>query len=172
MAKQRTRSEIGRASRRKGRSFEQWVARQLKAIGFTDAHRQPQSQIKLLKEVNSTLPDGQKRALTDVVAGCFAIECKHRKVLPKIEDTLRQAEGDSAGSGLLPLAVHKQDGMAGDDTLVGMDANLLTEIGGLPAVRIGRVALMTWREFAGLAGAIGLAYAAWKSRKAPSPIES
>lgn len=150
----RTRSQIGRSSRRKGHTFERWVANQLKALGFTDAHRQPQSQIKLLKEINATLPAGQKRALTDVVAGCFAIECKHRKVLPKIEDTLKQAEEDSAGSSLLPLAVHKQDGDGRDSILVGIDADLFQSLGGLPIVRFGRVSTLYWKDFLNIAHAL------------------
>lgn len=115
----RTRSQIGRLSRTKGHTFERWVANQLKPI-YADAHRQPQSQIKLLKQINDTLPVGiGKRALTDVVAGPWAIECKHRKVLPKIEDTLKQAEEDAAGSNLTPLAVHKPSPGTVDDIVVG-----------------------------------------------------
>lgn len=154
----RTRSQIGKGSRRKGHSFERWVANELKSIGLADAHRQPQSQITLLKQINETLPEGKKRALTDVVAGVFALECKHRKVLPKIEQTLKQAEDDSAGSGLIPLAVHKQDGMTGNDILVGMDTSLLSSMGGLACFTCGRVALFTWPEFKQKANAIALAY--------------
>lgn len=164
----RTRPQIGRSSRRKGHTFERWVARQLKAIGFTDAHRQPQSQITLLKQVNLTLPAGQKRALTDVVAGPFAIECKHRKVLPKIEDTLKQAEEDSAGSGLLPIAVHKQDGDGQDAILVGIDADLFQSLGGLPIARFGRVAVGSWREFLNMAHALA---EAWSGRLAERELE-
>lgn len=155
----RTRPQIGRSSRRKGHTFERWVARQLKAIGFADAHRQPQSQITLLKQVNLTLPAGQKRALTDVVAGPFAIECKHRKVLPKIEDTLHQAEEDSAGSGLLPIAVHKQDGDGQDAILVGIDADLFQSLGGLPIVRFGRVSTLYWKDFLNIAHALAEGWA-------------
>lgn len=149
----RTRSAIGRGSRRKGHAFERWVANQLKAI-FPDAHRQPQSQLTLLKKVNETLPQGQWRALTDVVAGPFAIECKHRKVLPRLESTLAQAEADSAHSGMLPIAVHKQDGDGADAIVVGIDSSTLTALGGMALICCDGVAMLSWPEFKAKAQAI------------------
>lgn len=100
---------MGKLSRTKGATFERWVAKQLKPI-FPDAHRQPQAQIKLLKEIAVKNPDIPQPCLTDVVAGPLGIECKHRKVLPKFEATLAQAEGDIGGSGKLAVALHKSHG--------------------------------------------------------------
>lgn len=107
MAK-RTRSQSGRLSRRKGATFERKVANALKEF-YPDARRQPQSQIKQIKAIAATQPDF-KPCLTDVVAGPFGIECKHRKVLPMIEDTLQQASEDVGQSGKVPLAVHLPHG--------------------------------------------------------------
>lgn len=104
------RAKIGRRSRTKGATFERWCANALKHL-FPDARRQPQSQIKQIKALieSGALPAGSV-CLTDVVAGPFGIECKHRKVLPKFEDTLKQAAEDAGASGKIPVAVHKKQG--------------------------------------------------------------
>lgn len=104
--RKRSRQQIGRLSRRKGATFERKIANELKEF-FPDSHRQPQSQIKQLKAIaagNDVI--AAQLCLTDVVAGPFGIECKHRKVLPHIEDTLQQAIEDVGQSGKIPVAVH------------------------------------------------------------------
>lgn len=115
----RNRAKIGRRSRRKGAAFERWVANQLKAIGFTDARRQPQSQIKQLKAIAAVTP-GFNPCLTDVVALPFGVECKHRKQLPSIESTLQQAKEDCGDSGAIPVAIHKGHGWREDEIVVGV----------------------------------------------------
>lgn len=120
MKAKRTRSQIGRLSRTKGATFERWTANALKPY-FPDARRQPQSQIKQLKQIMDKDPEGLlKLCLTDVVAGPFGIECKHRKVLPHIEDTLQQAISDVGNSGKVPVAVHKPNGGTLYDISVAM----------------------------------------------------
>jgi hypothetical protein len=104
MAK-RTRSQIGRLSRTKGATFERKIANELK-VYFPDARRQPQSQIKQLKAIMGK-DESLRLCLSDVVAGPFGIECKHRVVLPHIEDTLQQAIEDCGTSDKIPVAVHQ-----------------------------------------------------------------
>lgn len=101
----RSRAQNGRLSRVKGATFERTIANALKPY-FTDSRRQPQSQIKQIKAIAATTPEFHP-CLTDVVAGPFGIECKHRKVLPHIEDTLQQAIEDVGQSGKIPVAVHR-----------------------------------------------------------------
>lgn len=115
----RTRSEIGKASRRKGHTFERWVAAELRSIGFPDARRQPQSQIKELKRIAETC--NIPMCLTDVVATRgdirLGIECKHRRVLPRIEHTLGQAMNDCGISNHMPVAIHKGGGGRGIESI-------------------------------------------------------
>ena len=115
----RTRSQIGKASRRKGHTFERWVVAQLRAIGFADARRQPQSQIKELKRIAETC--NIPMCLTDVVATQgdirLGIECKHRKVLPPIAGTLQQAADDCGTSNYIPVAIHKGGAARGVDSI-------------------------------------------------------
>lgn len=113
-----TKQKMGRRARTKGATFERWVSTQLKQY-FPDAHRQPQSQIKQLKQIASHTPEFNP-CLTDVVAGPFGIECKHRKVLPSIPKTLEQAASDCGGSGKIPVAIHKPHGGTAYDIQVGI----------------------------------------------------
>lgn len=126
------RSRIGRRSRTKGASFERWVSSQLKPY-FSDTRRQPQSQIKQLKAIAATDPTFNP-CLTDVVAGPFGIECKHRKVLPHWEESLEQARDDVGASGKVPVAVHKPHG----GTAYDIEVRILY---------FGDVIRMTWIEF-------------------------
>jgi hypothetical protein len=102
------RAKIGRRSRNKGATFERWVANQLKKF-FPESRRQPQSQIKQLKAIMDK-DDSLHLCLTDVVAGPFGIECKHRKQLPNMDSTLEQAQEDCGTSGKIPVGVHKPNG--------------------------------------------------------------
>ena len=120
MANKRTRAQVGRLSRRKGATAERYVANTLKPI-YPDAHRQPQSQIKQLKAIAQGNPVIAKQlCLTDVVAGPYGIECKHRKVLPRIEDTLQQAIEDVGQSGKIPVAWHRKSGAPASSTTMAI----------------------------------------------------
>lgn len=140
----KTRSQIGRLSRTKGKRFELFVANALKHL-FPDARRQPQSQIKQIKELiaNGSIPAGSV-CLTDVVAGPFGIECKHRKVLPKFEDTLRQAEEDAGKSGKLPVAVHKKQGGL---ILVALSQKTASSVMGTTAGAGPDLLVLEWDDF-------------------------
>ena len=113
------RRKLGRRSRTKGHTFERWVASQLKPI-FPDARRQPQSQISQLKAIAKYTPEFNP-CLTDVVAGPFGLECKHRKQLAPIVNTLAQAREDVGTSGKIPVAVHKPHGGRTKDIQVLVD---------------------------------------------------
>lgn len=97
-------SARSRNARKKGHGLERWVANSLKPL-YPDAHRQPQSQLTLLRKIVETT--GIPMCFTDVVAGPYGIECKNRKVLPTLQSTLDQATQDVGQSGKIPLALHK-----------------------------------------------------------------
>jgi hypothetical protein len=84
---------MGKASRVKGRAYEQDVARKLRPI-YPEARRGLQFQD------GSTAPD--------VIAGPWHIECKKRKARPNPLAALEQAERDCDPK-RVPVAVCKQD---------------------------------------------------------------
>lgn len=92
---------MSKTSRTKGKTFEQWVARKLRAI----------------------YGDGVKRGwqarrgddAPDVYAGPWAIECKHRRVLA-IPQAMQQAIANA--SGLTPLVVSRPHGAREEQILV------------------------------------------------------
>lgn len=84
---------LGKLRRRKGRAYEQQVARDCRAAGL-DARRGLQSR------------DGSEAP--DVVADPLSIECKHGK-RPNVVAALMQAQ-ENANKGTYPVAVCKQDG--------------------------------------------------------------
>ena len=92
----RDRSAIGTHSRRKGRAFEQWVARQIREAGIP-ARRGYQSR------------GGHEEP--DVSTEDWVIECKAGGPAKDPLAALEQAEGDAAKSkdGRTPVAICKRD---------------------------------------------------------------
>jgi hypothetical protein len=85
----------GAGARRKGHDFERWVANELALVFGDDVRRGLQYR------------DGSEAP--DVIAPAFFIECKRgRQTNPRA--ALHQAQVASAGKGLWPIAITKDDG--------------------------------------------------------------
>lgn len=98
---------MGRMSRQKGATFERWVAKQLRPV-YADARRQPQSQIKQMRELALVSGiDMDKLCLTDVVAGPWGIECKCCAGKYPAQKAWEQAARDVQNSGKAPVAIIK-----------------------------------------------------------------
>lgn len=142
-------SRRARRSRNKGASFEREIARALREF-YPDARRQPQSDIKRMKTLAESDPILASRlCLTDVVAGPFGLECKHRKRLPRMGDTLVQATEDVGESGKIPLAIHRGDRWRYADIEVGMRQRDYLRISRPPGVYTCHDGLVVikWPEF-------------------------
>lgn len=104
MAKKKTKSQIGRMSRVKGKNFERRIAKILEARGF-EARRALQYDGLLDHDLKTNLP--------------FNFECKAVERL-NIYQAMEQSRGDSHRKGTHPTVVHKKNNCT---PLITMDFN-------------------------------------------------